>query len=152
MPANPYSHACLTVGCPEPVVSRGRCRLHALRVDQHRSLDSDRHHAHLYASARWRALRRDILAAQPICACSSCASPTGRWSLTRVVHHIEPHHSDEAKFFDPSNLVAMSKACHDALTQRERTGGRQSPETAPPQNRATVSCASAQVVTRGIEK
>lgn len=121
MPTSPYQMACVVAGCALPARGRGRCAQHATVADQLRGLGSDRHHAWLYASPEWRRLRRRVLAASPVCRCASClTSPVVR--VTSVVHHIEPHHGDPAKFFDVENLVAMAKTCHDRLTGL--TGGR----------------------------
>ena len=112
---SPFSSACLTAGCPEPVTSRGRCARHGGAVDRLRGLNADRVHVALYDSARWRRLRRAVLMAHPICECDVCRQ-TGRVLSARVVHHKRPHGGDAALFFDETNLQALAKACHDRLT------------------------------------
>lgn len=36
-----------------------------------------------------------------------------------VVDHIKPHRGDRRKFFDPDNLMSVSKAYHDSIKQAE---------------------------------
>lgn len=115
MPTLPYRYACAVAGCACPARGRGRCAQHATVADQLRGLGSDRYHAGLYNSPEWRRLRRQVLAASPVCQCASClTSPVVR--VTSVVHHREAHHGDPTKFFAVENLVAMAKPCHDRLT------------------------------------
>jgi len=112
--------ACLTYGCPEPVHHRGRCQRHGGQVDQLRSLGSDRHLGKsLYGTARWRDLRWHLLRRTPICACSECVR-LNRVRMTSVVHHLQPHGGDVAKFFNESHLQPLAKECHDALTAGRR--------------------------------
>ncbi|ANB35179.1 5-methylcytosine-specific restriction endonuclease McrA [Rhodovulum sulfidophilum] len=79
-----------------------------------------------YRTARWRKLRRKILArAGHVC------EQTGVPLLGRapapdsaVIDHIRPHRGDPALFWDEDNLQAVSKAWHDGAKQRaERAAG-----------------------------
>ena len=108
--------ACAVFACPEPVAYRGRCQRHGGQVDQLRSLGSDRHLGKkLYATARWKALRRYLLTRTPVCPCAECTR-LGRVRLTSVVHHLQPHGGDVVKFFDERHLQPLAKPCHDRLT------------------------------------
>ena len=116
MPVNPFLHSCRVPSCGAPVASRGACALHASQQDTHRGLTSDRQHKALYDSARWRLLRRAILAARPFCECDQCRGGHVRVTPASVVHHRQPHHGDEHLFFGPDNLQALAKVCHDRIT------------------------------------
>jgi 5-methylcytosine-specific restriction enzyme A len=114
------SKACLVFGCGLPVVARGRCQRHGAQVDAQRSVGADRQVGKkLYNSAKWKALRKVLLAASPFCRCAECVAGN-HLRMAGVVHHLEPHGGDVGKFFNPSNLMPMAKACHDRLTA---TGG-----------------------------
>jgi 5-methylcytosine-specific restriction protein A len=89
-------------------------------MDQRRSLRADRAHAHLYNSSRWQQLRRRILQARPLCECGECQGGRRHVMVASVVHHVQPHQGDEARFFDPANLQALAKPCHDRLTGQSR--------------------------------
>lgn len=123
MSGNPFSQSCALAGCGQPVATAGRCALHAGQQDKQRALTSDRYHTHLYASLRWQHLRRQILSAHPWCQCPDCREQI-YFPPASIVHHIRPHGGDPSKFFDPTNLQALAKSCHDRITGRSRTGGR----------------------------
>ena len=79
-----------------------------------------------YASARWRALRLDVLLRDgwrcAICDVVLCAGRKAARSA--VVDHRRAHRGDPMLFWDPHNLQAMCKTCHDAEKQRrERVRG-----------------------------
>lgn len=92
------------------------CPTRARQRDQHRNPNTDRYHVHLYASLRWRRLRREILTARPWCECPDCGG-TVYFPPASVVHHKEAHHGDETLFFDPMNLQPLAKSCHDRITK-----------------------------------
>lgn len=74
----------------------------------------------LYKTARWRALRAQVLAAHPLCV--SCQRG-GRIVPATVVNHIVPHRGDVNLFFDRNNLEGVCKPCHDGPIQSaERRG------------------------------
>ncbi len=66
-------------------------------------------------SARWRILRRAVLEQHPTC--QRCEAE-GRLSAACEVHHINPVEraitpgEQEARMFNPDNLVALCHACH----------------------------------------
>jgi 5-methylcytosine-specific restriction protein A len=123
MPTHPYTPLCRTPGCRRPATVRGQCAAHGRQADQHRGLNSDRHHHYLYQSPRWRQLRERLLAEQPLCRCERCLAE-GRTVPTTVVHHRQPHGGDLTLFFDARNLEALGKRCHDRITGRSTHGGR----------------------------
>jgi 5-methylcytosine-specific restriction protein A len=72
----------------------------------------------LYKEQRWLSLRRRFLDRNPVCQCDDCAK-AGPPQPARVVHHRTAHRGDRRLFYDWSNLMAMSKPCHDRVTARE---------------------------------
>lgn len=44
-------------------------------------------------------------------------------TAANVVHHKVPHRGDLALFFDPSNLEAVCKPCHDGPMQSDEARG-----------------------------
>lgn len=74
----------------------------------------------LYWSARWRALRLEILdrdnwTCRQTGALLNEKAPAPH---SPVVDHIVPHRGNLALFWDPANLQAVSKAYHDGEKQR----------------------------------
>lgn len=71
----------------------------------------------MIVSARWRALRAQVLHKHPLC--QECER-AGRVRAAAEVHHITPVDSvptaaaKEALMFAPSNLVALCHRCHMA--------------------------------------
>jgi 5-methylcytosine-specific restriction enzyme A len=63
----------------------------------------------LYASPRWRRLRRYQLQAHPLC--KFCAE-RGLVEPATIVDHVEPHHGDLNKFW-LGKLQSLCKRCHD---------------------------------------
>lgn len=127
------TRACLVFGCGDPVTTRGRCARHAQQVDATRSLGTDRQAgAALYQTAQWKALRLVLLTRHPLCACPECVQ-TGRIRPAEVLHHLEAHGGDPARFFDVRNLQPLAKSCHDRLTATTTgtRGGRFSVERGP---------------------
>jgi hypothetical protein len=134
MPANPFRRACVVAGCPRPVHVGGKCAVHARQADALRGLDSDRHlGAALYQTREWRALREAVLALHPFCECARCVTERRRERAT-VVHHVRRHGGDVRAFFDPSNLIALSKPCHSALHASGAAGGGTALESSKPRS------------------
>lgn len=88
-----------------------------------RANDRRRREAHpwraLYDTAAWKRLRRAHLARDPLCA--RCKRD-GRTTEATVVHHVERHNGDPAKFFG-SELEGLCKAHHDGEAQGEEHHG-----------------------------
>ena len=73
-----------------------------------------------YSSARWRKLRKRVVAEHPMCQCPKC----NEMGLeANIADHIEPHRGDPRLFFNRSNLQALNKHCHDSWKQKLE-GGR----------------------------
>ena len=86
------------------------------KVDQKRKDDPSRK---LYQTREWRALRKQVLQANPFCV---VCQKEGRLIPATVVDHKRPHKGDVAKFYDAGNLQPMCKRHHDAKTAREDGG------------------------------
>jgi 5-methylcytosine-specific restriction protein A len=71
--------------------------------------------------ARWRKARLAYLRAHPLCECAECEAD-GRLLPATVVDHRTPHRGNEALFWDESNWMAMSSACHNRKTAAEDGG------------------------------
>lgn len=79
----------------------------------------------LYRTARWRALRLEVLRRDGWTCRQTGVLLIGKHPApdSPVVDHIVPHRGDEALFWDPANLQAVAKGWHDAEKQRlERKG------------------------------
>lgn len=145
----PFSLACRVAGCPQPPGPRGRCAKHSQAADASRGLGSDRClGGPLYRSKAWREVRAQVLAWNLYCQCQDCVRLSRRWRAT-VVHHKVPHGGEPTKFFDPHNLVALAKRCHDRLTGHARAGSgytlRDLGQDARPVDRRGVSRACGRV-------
>jgi len=93
---------------------------HLALLGQTRGLGTDRHLGRaLYKTARWQRVREQVLSRFPTCQCSDC-SRLKRVRVSRVVHHLRHHRGNEQRFFNMSNLQAVSKECHDRITAEER--------------------------------
>ena len=91
-----------------------------------RSDEATRYHK-LYSTKGWQQLRQFILARDGYrCSAIGCgvALVDGRTSPSAaVVNHIKPHRGNLELFWDPSNLEAVCKNCHDSdIQSREKLG------------------------------
>jgi len=96
--------------CAEPtcgeLVERGRCAYHARQRERARPNQTARR---WYYTARWRALRIQVLSDEPVCReCDRLPS--------HDVDHIVPHRGDEALFWDRANLQGLCVRCHARKT------------------------------------
>jgi len=103
--------------CSEPgcgvLVPFGKCDAHRPRA---RLADVDYAQVHRwYGSARWQALRRDVLQADPFC--RSCRD-RGVKALTVDIDHIVKHDGDPLRFWNRANLQGLCKRCHTIKTSR----------------------------------
>ena len=110
----PYKamHSCGHPGCPEIVLSGQKyCEKHRA---EHKSEDirPGRKNGNLYSTKRWQVLRRQALMAHPIC--QICGK-----AIADTVDHVTPHRGNTDLFFDPGNLQALCKRCHDRKTWTE---------------------------------
>jgi 5-methylcytosine-specific restriction protein A len=112
MPSVPGSR-CVEPGCGDLApFGQARCPRHA--GDLVRDLHAGAHRR-IYATSRWAAARREVLARDPVCvACG--VEPS------RDVDHAEPLRSVLARGGDPydaTNLVALCVPCHSRKTASE---------------------------------
>jgi len=66
----------------------------------------------LYNTARWRALRKKIIAETPYCV--KCGA-----DKNLQVHHIIEPRGNELLFFDADNCIPVCNVCHRKITARE---------------------------------
>jgi len=96
--------------CAEPtcgvLVHRGRCAFHARQLERQRPNVTVRQ---WYYTARWRALRQQVLHDTPVC--NDCGL-----HASRDVDHIIPHRGDPVLFWDAGNLQALCARCHSHKT------------------------------------
>lgn len=118
---------CLTPRCAGLVTGMAsRCetcrRARAPRRDRDADFDARRGVSQpwrkWYSTARWRALRDQVLQRDPLCRCEQCQGGARRVVPSTVVDHIVPHRGDPDLFWDPANLQGLSKAHHDRKTRR----------------------------------
>ena len=74
----------------------------------------------LYDCSRWRALRRNFLNANPLCA--MCLKQ-GRDTIADTVDHIEPHKGNIELFYKRDNLQSLCSHCHNASKQMQELYG-----------------------------
>lgn len=82
--------------------------------DSHRGTATERGY-----DSRWGKFRVSYLRRHPICTC-------GCGGAAQEIHHIVPvKGQDDPLFYEESNLLALTKSCHSAVTMkalRERRG------------------------------
>lgn len=106
------SQFCKAPGCSVLLpVGRLRCDSHARRD----RVDSATLVKPWYRSARWSALRLEVIQAEPFC--RACLT-VGLRVLTVDVDHIRKHDGDPVRFWDRSNLQGLCKSCHTRKTRR----------------------------------
>lgn len=74
-----------------------------------------------YNTAEWQRLREITLLRDMYTCQKTGVLLVGKYPAPNspVVDHIKPHRGDRRKFFDPDNLMAVSKAYHDSIKQAE---------------------------------
>ncbi|MFM8278878.1 MAG: HNH endonuclease [Candidatus Limnocylindrus sp.] len=75
--------------------------------------------ARVHGSARWQAVRAQVLRAEPLC--RACAR-AGRTELATQVDHVVPLDVDLERAYDPTNLQPLCSACHGEKCTAERQG------------------------------
>jgi 5-methylcytosine-specific restriction endonuclease McrA len=73
-----------------------------------------------YSTDRWRRLRKNHLAANPLC--RMCLDDSGRIVQGRQVDHIKPHRGNDALFWNGA-LQTLCDTHHSASKQREEVHG-----------------------------
>jgi 5-methylcytosine-specific restriction protein A len=101
---------CAEPGCDQ-LVTKGRCPKHARQQD----VSYVRAGKRIYASARWRGLRRQVLREQPFCQVLGC------FTLATDVDHVVPIRDGGAPF-RRANLQALCKKHHSEKTITEVFG------------------------------
>ena len=91
------------------------CAEHSRPPEEQRSKFAEEYR-HLYNNARWRRLRKIILARDPICVVCERSPAT-------VADHKKDHKGDISLFYDPENLRGVCKECHDKKTGRTQGFG-----------------------------
>jgi 5-methylcytosine-specific restriction protein A len=99
--------------CPELVTraDKGFCEKHrkaySQAVDRNRGTATERGY-----DSRWGKFRVSYLRRHPICTC-------GCGGAAQEIHHIEPVKGpDDPLFYEESNLLALTKSCHSAVTMK----------------------------------
>ena len=75
--------------------------------------------ARIHGSARWQAVRAQVLRTEPLC--RTCAE-AGRTELATQVDHLVPLAADLERAFDPTNLAPTCTPCHARKSAAERRG------------------------------
>lgn len=75
-------------------------------------------YANWYADRRWRRIREQHLAREPLC---RYCQQKGRITVADVVDHIEPHRGDRQKFWY-GERQSLCHECHSGTKQREEAG------------------------------
>jgi 5-methylcytosine-specific restriction enzyme A len=120
---------CYQPGCNQLTDTR-YCSAHqatnsdaAIRKQYDKDRNADEPHRKLYNTAAWRRTRAAVLADHPLCSIGRvCIRTYGQIIAASVVHHVIPAREWIAQgndFFDPANLAAACKACHDSITAVE---------------------------------
>lgn len=113
----PAPTVCTTPGCPN-LTPAGRCD--TCRRDARRDSDTRRPNARARGyDARWQRTRAAYLALHPTC---ECDNPDCREPATNV-DHVDGLGPRGPRGHDPSNLRALSHACHSRRTARDQPGG-----------------------------
>ncbi|WPY93171.1 HNH endonuclease [Limimaricola variabilis] len=90
---------------------------YAERPSESRERDARHAWRSWYKTARWQALRWEVLV-EAAFTCVRCHRIEGDTSLL-VADHKSPHRGDPALFWDRGNLQCLCKGCHDGAKQRE---------------------------------
>lgn len=102
---------CLEPGCPT-LTRQGRCLVHARGRERQR--DTDAPWRAWYGTARWQALRRQVLSEEPTC--RTCRAEDFVTAATEV-DHIVKHDGDPLRFWDRDNLAGLCASCHAKKTR-----------------------------------
>lgn len=105
----------------KPKLRRMEQRLKAPREIRDKRYSPDAVIRGWYKSARWQALRQQVLVRDLYTCQRTGVMLVGKAPAPNspVVHHRIPHRGDEHLFWDINNLQAVSKAWHDSDAQAE---------------------------------
>ena len=101
---------CRTPRCPATAGPRGLCAGHARAYERSPQRQAAKA---FYGTPEWRALRRFVLARDPVC--KDCGQ-----APSRHADHITPR--SQGGTDDPSNLQGLCNACHSRKTANENRG------------------------------
>ncbi len=91
------------------------------RKTDYRSAEASSYRA-LYRTQRWSVLRKSILKRDAYTCqwpgCGKLLIGSRHQHNAPVVHHRHDHKGDLDLFYNPANLMAVCKACHDSQAQR----------------------------------
>ena len=108
-------HPCTSPGCPTLVPrGQGRCDVHLKKV----ATDRRNTQGNPYNNTRWRALRKEQLQKEPLCA--ECAR-AGKVVAASHCDHVEPHKGDQVKFW-AGPFQSLCAPCHSSKTSAEDGG------------------------------
>ena len=79
-----------------------------------------------YHGGRWAKLRQIVMSRHNYL--DAYALEQGEVIPADTVHHIIPVKDDDTLFFEPSNLIPVSRASHDVIHQRYDAGDREKKE------------------------
>lgn len=97
---------CTWPGCPDPVKYRGYCQRHARAKER----GTNRAGRAIYATKRWKLLRRRKLFETPLCEAEGCGE------IATDVHH----RTDLADGGDPWKLANLQSLCHSHHSRETR--------------------------------
>ncbi len=98
--------------------ANGFCDKHDKEQQQKRNDNRPPAHKRGY-DWEWHKFRNRFLEQHPLCECSRCQE-MGRLRVADIVHHIQSVDVRPDLKFEETNLVAMSKSCHEAEHGRKR--------------------------------
>lgn len=111
--------ACAESGCANLVRERGERYCPESKARRNRSIDLRRGSSSERGyDARWQRFRVQFLREHPLC--EMACREQGRVTAATVVDHIVPIAHAPERRFDPANLRAACKPCHDARTMRDQ--------------------------------
>lgn len=112
---------CSRPGCRTVVVS-GICEAHKRAAQQ--AYDSQRPNSYRrgYGSTRWRNLRAQQLAKQPLC--ETCLAADRYVPAVHVDHRVPHDGPSDPKYSDPANLSSLCHRCHSRKTATQDGGFR----------------------------
>jgi 5-methylcytosine-specific restriction protein A len=105
----------------KPRLSKLPPRLKTTREIRDKRYSADAQVRSWYKSARWKALRQQVLIRDNYtCQQTGVILTSGKHKPnSAVAHHKIPHHGDEALFWDINNIEAVSKEWHDSEAQAQ---------------------------------
>lgn len=103
---------CNVPGCPAIATGKGKCDIHRQEADRARGTAAQRGYNYKWARTRGRYLQL-----HPTCEQSGCDA------AATDVHHIDGRGPGGVNGHQHSNLRALCKSHHSALTAREQPGG-----------------------------